>query len=192
MNKKNITLILAGIMLLLLQFNIRIGSVYVDLFPDILGAILIAIGGFPLTKRNLLFKKMRGSIILGLILTALGLFVSIYGGINNKMFTSEIALGLSTVFLIYFTYYFTEGLMLEAKFQEKEAVTRSFRRIWLILGILIFAIFFSLSSDISLISTCVQALAVIYAIYYCSAVLTACKQLYMEGLPTKHMDTSQL
>lgn len=192
MNKKNITLVLIGIMLLLLQFNIRISNVYIDIFSDLIGAILLAIGGLPLCKRNLLFKKMRTVIILGLVLSALGLVISIYGGINDIPKVSEIVTGFSTITLIYFTYYFNEGLMLEAKFQEKEATTRSFRKIWFILGVLIFAIFISITTDISLLITGVQALAVIYAVYYASTVLTACKQLYMEGLPTKHMDTSNL
>ena len=52
MNKKNISLVCAGILLLSLQLMIKIGNVYFDIFNDILAFILIAIGGFPLTKRN--------------------------------------------------------------------------------------------------------------------------------------------
>lgn len=100
------------------------------------------------------------------------------------------AAGLSTIFTIYFTYYFTEAIILEAKFQEKSAATRSFRIVWLLLGALVFIHYIAFMSNISLASILVGAGSGICAIYYCSTMLTACKQLYMEGLPTKHMDIS--
>ncbi|MBQ4283415.1 MAG: hypothetical protein IJB96_05745 [Lachnospira sp.] len=192
MNKKNITLILVGIMLLILQLNIRVGNTYIDIFSDLVGAILIAIGGFPISKRNLVFKKMRGIMILGIILSIFSLAFGYLVGIKGNQYTTQIVTGCATITLIYFTYYFSEGLMLEAKFQEKEAATRSFRKIWFLLGALIFASFMTTMSNISMLVIITQALTAIFAIYYCSAVLTACKQLYMEGLPTKHMDTSNL
>ena len=95
-----------------------------------------------------------------------------------------------TIFTIYFTYYFTEAIILEAKFQEKSATTRSFRIVWLLLGALVFIHYIAFMSNISLASILVGAGSGICAIYYCSTMLTACKQLYMEGLPTKHMDIS--
>lgn len=185
MNKKNITFVLVGIMMLIVQFNVTIGTFTFDIFSDIVAFILIAIGGFPLTNRNVTFKKMRLIIVLGLILTTLGLIINIcnLGGESS----ASIVTGLSTIVTIYFTYYFNEGLMLEAKFQEKSAVTRSFTIIWFVFGILIFGNFIAVTSNVSLIIILVQALTLIFAIYYCSTVFTACKQLYMEGLPTKHM-----
>lgn len=58
MNKKNISFILAGFLLLTLQFNVKIGSVYIDIFNDILAAVLITAGAFPLGGRNVVFKKI--------------------------------------------------------------------------------------------------------------------------------------
>lgn len=188
MNKKNITMILIGIMLLVLQFNIRIAGAYVDITCDLVGAILIAVGGFPLTKRNVLFKKMRIIMITGIILSALGIMLGIYGGIADNTYTLQIISGFATFTLIYLTYYFTEGLILEAKFQEKSAVTRSFRVTWFILGALIFVSFITVTSGIYYAVIAAQAATAIFALYYCSSVLTACSQLYMEGLPTKHMN----
>ncbi len=192
MNKKNIMLVLIGIMFLVLQFNIRIGTVYIDIFSDIIGATLIAVGGFPLCSRNLVFKKMKKIIILGLVLSVLSLFLSIYGGMRGIVYTPEIVTGLACITLIYFTYYFTEGLMLEATFQEKAAVTRSFRIIWFIFAALTFGSFFAATTNITMVEIIVPAITAIFALYYASAVLMACNQLYMEGLPTKHMDTSKL
>lgn len=56
MNKKYI-FILAGFLLLTLQFNVKIGSVYIDIFNDILAAVLITAGAFPLGGRNVVFKN---------------------------------------------------------------------------------------------------------------------------------------
>lgn len=188
MNKKNIILILTGVMLLILQFNITVGAASFDIFSDVLAFVLIAVGGFPLAKRNVLFKKMRRIIILGIVLTTLGFIINCYGALQNIKNTYSIVVGLSTIVSIYFTYYFTEGLMLEAKFQEKSAATRSFRIIWFILGALIFVEFIAATTGQTMLIIIAQAVAGIFGIYFCSSVLTACNQLYMEELPTKHMD----
>lgn len=188
MNKKNITLILAGIILLTLQFNINIGNIYFDIFNDIIAVVLIAVGGFPIASRNVMFKKMRIMIVIGIILTVFGQimnFVIAYSGGDNS---TTIITGLSTITNIYLTYYFTEGIILEAKFQEKSALTRSLRLIWAIYGILVFANFIAMMSGVNIAVIFVQVLSVMFAIYYCSSVLTACSHLYMDGLPTKHMD----
>ncbi len=188
MNKKNITLILVGILLLVLQFNISVGPSRIDLFSDILAFVLIAVGGFPLAKRNVVFKKMKGIIILGLVLTTIAQLINLYNYFGAVSNINSIITGLSTIVAIYFTYYFTEGLILEAKFQDKSAVTRSFRITWFVLGALIFIEFIASTSDIMSLIIISQAVTGIFTIYFCSSVLTACNQLYMEGIPTKHMN----
>lgn len=191
MNKKNISFILAGFLLLTLQFNVKIGSVYIDIFNDILAAVLIAAGAFPLGGRNVVFKKFRILSVVSIIFIILGQVINflmvIMGGDNALKVVS----GVATIFNIYLTYYFTEGLILEAKFQDKSALTRSLRLVWALYGILIFGNFIALMSGIALVSTLVQIVCVIFSIYYCSSVFTSCSQLYMEGLPTKHMDTEK-
>lgn len=189
MNKKNITLILVGFLILILQFNITVGNVTIDIFSDLAAFILIAVGGLPLADRNITFKKMRRMIFIGLILSILSLLISLNVLIPTDVAdTKSIVTGLSTIAAIYITYYFSEGLILEAKFQEKSAVTRSLRITWFVLGALIFGSFIAVTSGISMVIILVQAITAIFAIFYCSSVLTACKPLYMEGLPTKHMN----
>ena len=122
MNKKNISLVCAGILLLSLQLMIKIGNVYFDIF-------------------------------------------------NN----------------IYYTYYFNEGLILEAKFQEKEALTRSLRLIWALYGILVFLSFIATMSGIYMITIIANLLSLMFCIFYVSNIFNISKGLYMEGLPTKHM-----
>lgn len=174
----------------MLQFYVRVGNATIDVFSDVIGFILIVIGILPLAPRNVLFKKARLAAILGTAAAVIGqaLLFKDWGDSASQMRT--MAAGLSTIFTIYFTYYFTEAIILEAKFQEKSATTRSFRIVWLLLGALVFIHYIAFMSNISLASILVGAGSGICAIYYCSTMLTACKQLYMEGLPTKHMDIS--
>lgn len=118
MNKKNISLILIGILLLVLQFYVRVGNATIDVFSDVIGFILIVIGILPLAPRNVLFKKARLAAILGTAAAVIGqaLLFKDWGDSASQMRT--MAAGLSTIFTIYFTYYFTEAIILEAKFQE--------------------------------------------------------------------------
>ena len=177
-------------MLLVLQFTIRIGSVSIDIFSDIAAFILIILGIWQLVPRNVMFKKSRFVAILGLIAAIIGqgLLLKDWGEASSQI--STMSAGLSTIFTIYFTYYYTEAIILEAKFQEKSAATRSFRMIWLILGAMIFVHYIAFMSNISIAAIIAGALTAICAIYYCSSMLTACRQLYMDGLPTRHMQIS--
>lgn len=192
MNKKNISFILAGVILLILQFNIKIGSATIDVCSDIIAYILIIIGIMPLTKRNIMFKKSRNVSFVGLV-AALGCqavsFID-WGDTASTVTTTVSA--LSTIFTIYFTYYFSEAIILEAKFQDKSATTRSLRVTWALFGVFIFVHYIAFMSNVSIAALIVQAVVAICGIYYCSQILTACNQLYMEGLPTKRMDTGSI
>lgn len=163
MNKKNISFILAGFLLLTLQFNVKIGSVYIDIFNDILAAVLITAGAFPLGGRNVVFKKFRILSVVSIIFIILGQVINflmvIMGGDNALKVVS----GVATIFNIYLTYYFTEGLILEAKFQDKSALTRSLRLVWALYGILIFGNFIALmSGNRTCIYTCSDCMCNIF------------------------------
>lgn len=187
MNKKNITIIMAGILLLALQFNIKIGAATIDVFSDIIGFALIIIGILPLAERNIMFKESRNRAIIGILMAIIGQAINMTDWGDAASTMNTIAVGLSTIFTIYFTYYFTEALILESKFQDKTATTRSFFITWSIMALLIFIHYIAFMSNISIAAIFVEAAAVICTIYFCSTVLTACKQLYMDGLPTQHM-----
>ena len=178
MNKKNISLILIGILLLVLQFYVRVGNATIDVFSDVIGFILIVIGILPLAPRNVLFKKARLAAILGTAAAVIGqaLLFKDWGDSASQMRT--MAAGLSTIFTIYFTYYFTEALIMESNIQEKSAVTRNYQMTWLILSAAVFAHFMIFGSTISLYSILVEALVGICALYYCFTVYSSSKQLY--------------
>lgn len=178
---------MAGIILLSLQFNIRIGAATIDIFSDPIAFILIIFACKDLVPRNIMFKKSRNRAIMGLIATCIGQAINLFSWGDSTEQVNAIAIGLSVVFTIYFTYHFTEALILEAKFQDKSASTRSLRLIWMIMCAMIFVHFMVFKATISTPAILVEALVGICTIYFTSSVLTACKSLYMEGLPTKHM-----
>jgi phosphatidylserine synthase len=192
MNKKNISFILAGVILLILQFNIKIGSATIDVCSDIIAYILIIIGIMPLTKRNIMFKKSRSVSFVGLVAAIGCQAVSLIDWGDTASTVTTTVSALSTIFTIYFTYYFSEAIILEAKFQDKSATTRSLRVTWALFGVFIFVHYIAFMSNVSIAALIVQAVVAICGIYYCSQILTACNQLYMEGLPTKRMDTGSI
>jgi phosphatidylserine synthase len=192
MNKKNISFILAGVILLILQFNIKIGSATIDVCSDIIAYILIIIGIMPLTKRNIMFKKSRNVSFVGLVAAIGCQAVSFIDWGDTASTVTTTVSALSTIFTIYFTYYFSEAIILEAKFQDKSATTRSLRVTWALFGVFIFVHYIAFMSNVSIAALIVQAVVAICGIYYCSQILTACNQLYMEGLPTKRMDTGSI
>lgn len=192
MNKKNISFILAGVILLILQFNIKIGSATIDVCSDIIAYILIIIGIMPLTKRNIMFKKSRSVSFVGLVAAIGCQAVSCIDWGDTASTVTTTVSALSTIFTIYFTYYFSEAIILEAKFQDKSATTRSLRVTWALFGVFIFVHYIAFMSNVSIAALIVQAVVAICGIYYCLQILTACNQLYMEGLPTKRMDTGSI
>jgi len=181
MSKNNITLVLAGILIQVLEFTIKIGDVRIDLFSDIIAYILILVGIIPLIRRNKLFKKSKNTAIKGLIISIFVQAVNFMdfgiGTVNVDTFTK----GLVTIFSIYFTYYFTESIMLEAKTQDKVALTRNFRITWSVLGIFIFINYIAFISTISILSIGLQAVTLLCALYYSSTVLTGCRQLFTDS-----------
>lgn len=183
MNKKNISLILAGLLIQVLEFTINIGGTRIDIFSDIIAYALIIIGLKPLIVRSSLFKKCSKQAMLGLIISVItqALYFLELGTAEADLYT--ITKGLSTIISIYFTYYLSESIVLEAKRQDKSALTRNFRITWAILGIFIFAYYIAVVSGITLLSFAAQAVVLICAIYYSSTILNTCNSLYTEEVP---------
>ena len=57
MNKKNIILILVGILIISMRFNVTFGHINIDVTNDCVGFLLIIIGVLPMINRNSRFKK---------------------------------------------------------------------------------------------------------------------------------------
>lgn len=185
MNKKNIALILVGILIQVLEFTVNINGARIDIFSDIIAYALIIAGVMPLVPRNRLFKKTKNSAIKGFIVAAIVQGINFMDFAEYTTTMDTFTRGLTTIFAIYVTYYFTESLMLESKMQDKAALTRNFRVTWAILGVFIFISYIAFMSNVSIASILVQALVLICTIYYSSTVFTSCAQLYTNEMPQK-------
>ena len=172
MNKKNIILILVGILIISMRFNVTFGHINIDVTNDCVGFLLIIIGVLPMINRNSRFKK--SGIIASVIAQVIN-FIDWQEAAGSML---TISLGITVIFAIYFTYYFTEALIMESNIQEKSAVTRNYQMTWLILSAAVFAHFMMFGSTISLYSILVEALVGICALYYCFTVYSSSKQLY--------------
>ena len=148
MNKKNSIFVIIGIFLICTRFWVSFGTVNIDISNDIVGYILIFLGINNMKELNSRFKK--------------GMFLSMY----------SIAIGISVVFAIYFTYYYTEALVMEARIQEKTAVTRNYQITWLLMSAGIFVHYFAFKSTITMWSILVEALIAVITIYYCFLVFS--------------------
>lgn len=180
--KRDALLILAGIMLLALEFTVSVGNIRIDVFSDILAYILIIVGLAQLIRRNNIFRKCRSTAIKGLLVAVLAQVVYCVPSAGGNIIL--FAKGLATIFFIYFTYYFTEAVALEAKMQDKAAVSRNFRITWGVFGVFIFAYYIILNFNFGdMVPIIVQAVLVMSAVYYCYTMSGACSRLYMEGLP---------
>lgn len=188
--KKDVLMILVGIVFLALELVIKIGNIRIDIFSDIVAYVLILIGISGMTARNNLFKKCRSTAFTGLIVSVL---IQGVNCMNLGEFTANASLftkGVATIIFIYMTYYFTEGVALEAKMQDKAAVSRNFKITWIVFGAFIFGYYIVLNFNLTnLIDVLVQAVLVICSIYYAYVIAGAANQLYMEGLPKHAMES---
>lgn len=177
MNKKNSIFVIIGIFLICTRFWVSFGTVNIDISNDIVGYILIFLGINNMKELNSRFKK-------GMILSLAGLAGAILSQyliarawpVPETMYS--IAIGISVVFAIYFTYYYTEALVMEARIQEKTAVTRNYQITWLLMSAGIFVHYFAFKSTITMWSILVEALIAVITIYYCFLVFSTSKQLY--------------
>ena len=170
MNKKNIILILVGILIISMRFNVTFGHINIDVTNDCVGFLLIIIGVLPMINRNSRFKKSGIVAIVGFIASVIAQIINFIDWQEAAGSMLTISLGITVIF--------AEALIMESNIQEKSAVTRNYQMTWLILSAAVFAHFMIFGSTISLYSILVEALVGICALYYCFTVYSSSKQLY--------------
>ena len=152
MNKKNWLFVITGIFLICRRFWVSFGTVNIDISNDIVGYILIFLGINNMKELNSRFKKGMFLSLAGLAGAILSQYlIARDWPVPETMYS--IAIGISVVFAIYFTYYYTEALVMEARIQEKTAVTRNYQITWLLMSAGIFVQYFAIKSTIKLIMT---------------------------------------
>ena len=137
MNKKNSIFVIIGIFLICTRFWVSFGTVNIDISNDIVGYILIFLGINNMKELNSRFKKGMFLSLAGLAGAILSQYlIARAWPVTETMYS--IAIGISVVFAIYFTYYYTEALVMEARIQEKTADTRNYQLTWLLMSAGIF------------------------------------------------------
>lgn len=188
MNKKNITLVLVGFLMILFQFHIKIGPAAVDLFHDTVGYVLILIAMTELALRSKLFKKVRKFAFMGI---ASSLFVQFLNTLDFTEYAASaetVKYGINVFVFIYATYYFTQALILEAQDQNCLAAVKNFQVTWMVFGGSLFLNFIALMSGIGNLSIIVTIISYLAGLHYAYTTYTACSSLYTENMP-KHIDT---
>lgn len=189
MNRKNITFVLAGLLLATFELNLTIGHATIDIANNIPAFVLFFLGLKNLAGRNKSFNRAKRWSVIGIAASVIVQVVSFIDFGSSAAAVTLICSGINTFLLIYTSYYFNDGLVLESTFQDKSAVTRSLNGIWSILGILIFVNYMVSTMNVARpIKLVVTAIAYVYAVYYCYYVNSLSRQLYMEEIPTAHME----
>lgn len=178
MNRKNMLFVIVGILLISTRMWLSFGTVYFDITNDIIGFVLIILGMKDLRTLNSRFKKGFVMSLLGLLASAASQLIMVIDWKEAESSMLTAAIGLGVIFNIYFTYYFTEALILTAKAQEKLAVTRNYQSSWLLLSGCLFVHYFVFKANTSIGSILLEALIAVLAFFYCYTVYTTSKQLY--------------
>ena len=110
MNKKNIILILVGILIISMRFNVTFGHINIDVTNDCVGFLLIIIGVLPMINRNSRFKKSGIVAIVGFIASVIAQVINFIDWQEAAGSMLTISLGITVIFAIYFTYYFINTL----------------------------------------------------------------------------------
>ena len=137
-----------------MRFNVTFGHINIDVTNDCVGFLLIIIGVLPMINRNSRFKKSGIVAIVGFIASVIAQIINFIDWQEAAGSMLTISLGITVIFAIYFTYYFTEALIMESNIQEKSAVTRNYQMTWLILSAAVFAHFMILVQQFFIFNTC--------------------------------------
>lgn len=180
MNKKSIYLVVAGFMMILFQFQLKFGTVIIDVFHDSVGYILVFMGALDLAPLNKLFGKVKKHAIMGFVAS---LFVQLLNTMDFSEYYNTVLTfktGITAFFFIYATYYFTEAVILEAKNMHNVAPTKNFQIAWLVFAGTYFLYFLALMSGVSGLSMIVMIITYITGLYHTITVVNATKMLCPE------------
>ena len=127
---------------------------------------------------NSRFKK-SGIAIVGFIASVIAQIINFIDWQEAAGSMLTISLGITVIFAIYFTYYFTEALIMESNIQEKSAVTRNYQMTLLILSAAVFAHFMILVQQFLYIQYLLK-LSLEYVLYTTASQFTAQANSFMK------------
>lgn len=163
--------------------GIMINSVGISLnlyILNIFGCIFTVIGIIRLDTDSIIIKKVKRYAILSIPFAILAFLFSLLDTDVSVQTISSISLGINIFFFIYFTYYFTEMLIDCAKGINELAVTRNFRSIWTLCGIIAFLYFMAYTSQIPAVTNIAKIILLISSFYYCFSINSASRRLFIK------------
>lgn len=173
MNKKNFLMVLVGIAIVLLQYQLKFNGIVIDIFHDTVGFILIVVGVSGFCSTNSFFKKTRVYAIIGIVFSVLVQWFNTMDFSEHANEAAAVKTGLVAFCFIYVTYYFTEGIIDMARVSNNLAMTRNFRMGWLVFAGSYFLYFLALMSGVGYLAFIVMIVTYIAGMYH---VLTLYKQ----------------
>ena len=163
-----------------MRFNVTFGHINIDVTNDCVGFLLIIIGVLPMINRNSRFKKSGIVAIVGFIASVIAQIINFIDWQEAAGSMLTISLGITVIFAIYFTYYFTEALIMESNIQEKSAVTRNYQiDLAYFISCCILHILMIFGSTISLYSILLK-LSLEYVLYTTASQFTAQANSFMK------------
>lgn len=129
---------------------------------------------FKLAKKNL--KKMT----VAYVIMRLSVFMQYASFIPDTAYVliSLTSMGLETIYFNYFSHYFTEGVLLDAKKAKVNYSKLGFNTPWIIFGVFLIAQFICRVFFVAPIPTIVGSIALFAALYYAFAVFQGVPLVY--------------
>lgn len=144
---------------------------------NIIGSLLTAIGACKLPLEGTTIKKARRYAYISVPFSVVAFILTFASSPEIARDIACVQLAINTFFYIYFTYYFSESLINHAQSIHELAITRNFRSVWTMCGIIAFAYFLIYSALIPSIVMIAKAVLLIGAMYYCFTIYNASKLL---------------
>ncbi len=164
--KSKMDFVFLGIVLQAIDFTLNLQYFKLNITSAV-AFVLIIVGLKPyIGEQNRIFRKCFKSMIRILVIFAISV---VSGFFNFKEFNASIAMlffAVISVLYMYFTYYFTECVVLQAKMVAKEDISKPMKSTWTLLGIGIVGYYFANSMGFGAIALIVHAAYILAALYY--------------------------
>jgi len=126
-------LIIWGLVCIFLDVNLPIGPVTIDIIPDFLGFILIAIGMKAYASQSEYYRKMRPFVWGAAAVSAAVYIANMFGVIPLNTLPAVIITVILMVLYLITTYYIYRGIRELEQKQDHVLGAENLRRIWIVM-----------------------------------------------------------
>jgi len=126
-------LIIWGLVCVFLDVNLPVGPVTIDIIPDFLGFILIAVGMHAYASQSEYYRKIRPFVWGAAAVSAAVYIANMFGVIPLNTLPSVIITVILTILYLITTYYIYRGIRELEQVQGRVLGAENLRRIWIIM-----------------------------------------------------------